>query len=473
MSAAERPLSPPRDAAWLGSAEVTAVLLGLLGQVVLTRALIASAYGRWVLLLDLFLAAYLVVDAGLPTVIARDGPRFRAALPRMVGRAWRVQVVLALVASMVAVPLALRAHGDVAVLVVLASTVALLHIATYAPRSALRAHGEARFEAWSKVVERLVMTGGYTLLFALGQREVLPYALVLTTGAGLGLLTSVVLLRRCVAHEVEAHLPEAWSSGVRPLFLTAAPFAVTAAFAPLTMRLEKFILAGLEGHEAVALLHVAQLALLAGLVVPASVRAALLPAFGERRDDPAGLRNEVARAEGWMAPLIPFGLLAGAATVDVLVPLAFPSAYSDGSLGEDARRLFVLMLPGWGAAMLAAPALGAVQAGPKPWRYAAHAAFGIVVTLAVGLVLIPRLGVSGAALTTSLTAVAMALGALVLRPDPHGTCWTAWVLGLLSILVVPTAWMSSSRSAVGLTLPLVLAALWLARSNGASDARKV
>lgn len=122
--------------------------------------------------------------------------------------------------------------------------------------------------------------------------------------------------------------------------------------------------------------------------------------------------------------------------------------------------------------MLAAPALGAVQAGPKPWRYAAHAAFGIVVTLAVGLVLIPRLGVSGAALTTSLTAVAMALGALVLRPDPHGTCWTAWVLGLLSILVVPTAWMSSSRSAVGLTLPLVLAALLLARSNGASDARK-
>ena len=197
MSSTERRLSPPRDAAWLGAAEVSAVLLGLLGQVVLTRALIASAYGRWVLLLDLFLAAYLVVDAGLPTLIARDGSRHRGALRRMVGRTWRVQATLALLASAVALPLAVMVHGDVPALVLLAAAVALLHLATYAPRSALRAHGEARFEAWSKLVERLIMTGGYTLLFVAGQREVLPYALVLAGGAASGFLTSVVLLRRC------------------------------------------------------------------------------------------------------------------------------------------------------------------------------------------------------------------------------------------------------------------------------------
>ncbi|MDA0878146.1 MAG: oligosaccharide flippase family protein [archaeon] len=464
MSAHARRLSPPRDAAWLGAAEVAAVVLGLLGQVVLTRALLASAYGRWVLLLDLFLAAYLVVDAGLPTVIARDGPRSRSALRHMVGRAWRVQVVLALLASLVAVPMALRAHGDVVPLVLLSAGVSLLHIATYAPRAALRAHGEARFEAWSKLAERLVMTAGYTVLYVQGQREVLPYAVVLAVGAGLGLVTSVLLMRRCVALEEDAVLPTAWSSGVRPLLRATAPFAVTAGLAPLALRLEKFILAGLEGHEAVALLHVAQLALLAGYVVPASVRAALLPALGEHRDDAERLREEVARAEGWMAPLIPFGLLAGALVVEVLVPLAFPAAYSDGSLGVDARALFVLMLPAWGAAMLAAPALGAVQAGPQPWRYAAHAAFGILVALLAGLMLIPRFGVAGAALTTSLTAVVMALAALALRPDPNATCWPAWGLGLLSMLLVPTAWMMSPWRAAAVTLPLLLAALWLARS---------
>lgn len=462
MSSTERRLSPPRDAAWLGAAEVSAVLLGLLGQVVLTRALIASAYGRWVLLLDLFLAAYLVVDAGLPTLIARDGSRHRGALRRMVGRTWRVQATLALLASAVALPLAVMVHRDVPALVLLAAAVALLHLATYAPRSALRAHGEARFEAWSKLVERLIMTGGYTLLFVAGQREVLPYALVLAGGAASGLLTSVVLLRRCVSSEESDVFPTAWSSGVPTLLRAAAPFAVTAGVAPLAMRLEKFILAGLEGHEAVALLHVAQLAVLAGLVVPASVRAALLPALGELRDDVRAMQAEVARTEAWMAPLLTVGLLLGAVIVNLLVPLAFPSSYSDGTLGEDARALFVLMLPGWGAAMLAAPALGAVQAGPNPWRYALHSAAGLIFALVSGLVLIPRFGVSGAALTTTFTALAMALTALFLRPEPRSTCWSAWFVGLLSMAAVPAAWMTSPPLAVGVTGALLLPAAWVA-----------
>jgi hypothetical protein len=51
-----------------------------------------------------------------------------------------------------------------------------------------------------------------------------------------------------------------------------------------------------------------------------------------------------------------------------------------------------------------------------------------------------------------------------LRPDPSATCWPAWGLGFLSILVVPTAWMTSPWRAAAVTLPLLLAALWLARS---------
>ena len=163
-----------------------------------------------------------------------------------------------------------------------------------------------------------------------------------------------------------------------------------------------------------------------------------------------------------MAPLLTVGLLLGAVIVNLLVPLAFPSSYSDGTLGEDARALFVLMLPGWGAAMLSAPALGAVQAGPNPWRYALHSAAGLIFALVSGLVLIPRFGVSGAALTTTFTALAMALTALFLRPEPRSTCWSAWFVGLLSMAAVPAAWMASPPLAVGVTGALLLPAVWVA-----------
>ena len=87
-------------------------------------------------------------------------------------------------------------HPDVPSLVFIAALVSLLHLATYAPRAALRAAGEARLEAWSKVVERSVMTGGYALFMVQGESEVLPYALVLAAGAAAGWLCSAGLLHR-------------------------------------------------------------------------------------------------------------------------------------------------------------------------------------------------------------------------------------------------------------------------------------
>ena len=67
---AGRPLDARRDAAWLSGSEISAVGLALIGQVLLTSALAETAYGRWILLLDVFIAAFLVLDLGLPTLLA-------------------------------------------------------------------------------------------------------------------------------------------------------------------------------------------------------------------------------------------------------------------------------------------------------------------------------------------------------------------------------------------------------------------
>ena len=61
-----------RDSAYLAGADILAVFLALVGQVVLTRSLISTEYGLFVILLDLFATTFLLIDLGLPTLISRD-----------------------------------------------------------------------------------------------------------------------------------------------------------------------------------------------------------------------------------------------------------------------------------------------------------------------------------------------------------------------------------------------------------------
>ena len=129
------------------------------------------------------------------------------------------------------------------------------------------------------------MTGGYALFMVQGESEVLPYALVLAAGAAAGWLCSAGLLHRTLGPDQAdpSRLGAAWSASWGSLLMAGAPFALTAAVLPYVSRIEKFLLAEVHGYDAVAVFHVAQMAWVAGLVVPAAIRAALIPAFGAVR----------------------------------------------------------------------------------------------------------------------------------------------------------------------------------------------
>ena len=76
-----------RDSTWLAGADLFAVFLALVGQVILTRSLLSSDYGLFIILLDLFATTFLIIDLGLPTLLARDGVK----APHLVWPAvWRV-----------------------------------------------------------------------------------------------------------------------------------------------------------------------------------------------------------------------------------------------------------------------------------------------------------------------------------------------------------------------------------------------
>ena len=61
-----------RDTLWLASSDGFAIILGLIGQIILAKALLQSDYGLLVVILDAFATMYILIDAGLPTMLQNN-----------------------------------------------------------------------------------------------------------------------------------------------------------------------------------------------------------------------------------------------------------------------------------------------------------------------------------------------------------------------------------------------------------------
>ena len=390
MTDANRRPSFGRDSVWLASADVVAVLLAFIGQLILARALMSESYGLFVIAVDLFATLFLLLDLGLPTLLARDGPRNPSAIWPGMLRIYRLQGIVVILFAPIVVSLVLSqsVHDG---LMLLGAGVALVHIASYAPRAALRAAGDARFESITKVIERLMTTVGYASLFFIHSSDVVAYAAVFFGGAIVGFILALVgaywTCAKTSGNAKSSQLGSDWVSK-KSLLLAALPFAVTLGVLPYVIRIEKFILANELGLDEVALFHVAQLAWLAGLLVPQAMRAALLPVLGETRNQPAMFNQHLGRVESICFALVPIGLASGAAIVWILLPIGFPSEYFDGTLGASARDIFMLLLAGWAFTVLSVPSYTALQAGERPWMFTLLIMTVVLSSTILGVILI-------------------------------------------------------------------------------------
>ena len=407
-----------RDSAWLAGADLVAVFLALFGQVVLTRALWTESYGLYIIALDVFATLFLVIDLGLPTLLARDGPNAPHRICPSILRIYNLQFKAAIPFLLLAIVLSpsidsnWTSHLPV---MSICALIALTHIASYAPRSGLRAAGEARLEAWTKVLERAVTTAAYLSLYALGITSVVGYASAFLFGALSGFILALWWVRRTVRiydgkQGDQGDLGDDWTDN-RTLMLQALPFAITLGVLPYVVRIEKFIIGFEMGVDSAALFHVAQLAWLAGLVVPQALRAALLPVLGKARFSPSHFRSEMNASLDICFGLLPIGIFAGAFIVKAFLPFAFPSQYTDGSLGASAVDLFMVLLLGWCFTLLATPTYTALQAGLRPWRFTFFISVVVLFAALLGFFLIgwqaplgERQGLYAAALASTLSA---------------------------------------------------------------------
>ena len=410
-----RELNMGRDSSWLISADIIAVFLALIGQIFLTRALVTEDYGIFIIALDIFATAFLIIDLGLPTILTRDGAKSVNKIWAAIWRIYRIQAVCMVpfvVVSLIGITIFVEDWKLLMPLLLTCMLVALAHIFSYAPRSGLRTSGYASLEAWTKVIERLVSMVGYVTLYFLGSTSVESYALAFLLGAVVGLFSAVIfaynVLQVNLGDEDLSSLGPCWVDN-KSLILQALPFAVTLGILPYVIRIEKFIVAGSMGVDAAALFHVAQIAWLAGLVVPQAMRAALLPILGQWQDNEEKFISSVEKSLDLCFGLLPFGLIGGALLIQLLLPVAFPTQYTDGSLGASASDLFMILLVGWCLTLLATPSYTALQAGKNPWMFTIFIATVVAFATVLGFLLIsslansPKYGLYGAAMASTLS----------------------------------------------------------------------
>ena len=418
---AHRPPSSGRDASWLVGADLLAVALAFIGQILLTHALLEEHYGWMVLAIDLYASLFLVVDLGLPTLIARDGTKAPAMVSKAVWRTYRWQCLAALPFVLLAAfarPETLLNINAPLSLLVLAAFIALVHVASYAPRSALRVLGQARLEAMTKVAERGITVVAYAVLTWQGSSSATAFTGAFLLGATTGWLLALYWMIRTAPASSSStdwsSLGASWSSS-KALLFSALPFAITLGILPYVVRIEKFMVAASGGATLGAVFHVAQLVWLAGLVVPAAIRSALLPVFGQTRDNAAQFRRELDHATNMCFGLLPYGLFGGYLVVQILAPIAFPAAYLDGTHGASAIDLFTVLLAGWGFTLLATPAYASLMAGHRPWRFTLFILLVLLAALALGAVMVLN-GPSdaGAKLYAAATASSLSAGVLLL-----------------------------------------------------------
>ncbi|MGB0266049.1 MAG: oligosaccharide flippase family protein [Candidatus Poseidoniaceae archaeon] len=447
-----------RDTSWLTSSEIISVLLALIGQVILTRAVIQSDYGLWILLMDIFTAIFLIVDAGLPTIISRDGANRPDVLRKAVKKVWKLQFIVAIPFVIIGLPCVILLNNAPAELISLAAFICLVHIASYAPRSALRAAGQARFEAISKVVERLLITIGYGFLFISESSSILNYAFIFTTGSLAGLLTSVVLLYKSIpkSNQTIDELGKSWVS-TKSLLVSALPFAVTLGVLPYITRIEKFFLAGIS-LESVAIFHVGQLAWMAGMIVPISISSALLPILGENRSNPERFRIEIDKAIIPIKILLVAGFILGSIFVTLILPVAFPEEYTNSTNGLDSLEVFIYLLSGWGFSLLAAPWNSALKAGENPWMYTLFITIVVILATLVAWAFIPNYGLSGAVLSANITCFLMLSLGILLSGDfkraVSGSRKYDWILMISLCVFYPIAW--DINKALAITLAVMI-----------------
>lgn len=402
----ETPSDAPRSGqqtAVIASGRIGAAGLSALWLVVAARELSLTQFSNLALVLAIGSALYFLADAGYSPLLSAHVATVGAIQPAALIDAIRRRVIGCVLALAILVPAYLVSADGSNGLVPLLFFGSLVGNAVHGSvSSALRALGHSAVEAGNEVVSRATMVGLGWLALSHGGGVVAAVALYAAVDLGSAVVLSLIAVRWCRAHPAPlSPLPDlGWRAAV--------PITIGSGFSTIYGRLDTWLV-GLRGAAGSAGLYAAAYRIVDAMRLPAHAAGAVTLADAQRfGDDGASLaRRRALRCAGFMA--VPAAVLFVVA--EPLLGIAFGDDFAAA-----APALRVLAVSAVFSAVVAV--LGPLVAVRGGRRFAGSVGCVTALNLLANLVLIPSIGVTGAAWANLASEAVLALLFLwALRPS--------------------------------------------------------
>ena len=377
---------------WLIIAQASAGLGHFGLSVMLARHLGAEVFGLWAFSFAFVSLFAVLADFGFSTLAVRDIARDTSIAGKYLGNVLALKAVLAVVVvgTMLAIEPVVRRDATVWLLVALLGGQMILSSATHFLFSVFRAHSRMQFEAAVRAAHAvlllvltlaLVMAGAAIVAFALGVLATAGASLVLTDWLVLARFTRISL--RLDVSFCRGLLREVWPLGLA--------IACTAVY----YYADTIMLGIFASTREVGLYGAAYIPILGLTLFISAIRNAYFPEQSRTlvadRDSNARLLRQYGRLTAGLALPIAIG---GALIAEPLLVVLYGHEFA-----EAATALRLLLLTA--GVMLFSSYFGSqLLAGNRQGQYLIGAGLGAAMNLGLNAVLIPTLGMEGAAAAT-------------------------------------------------------------------------
>ena len=368
---------------------------------VLARELSLESLGRFTFYLSLFAFLESFVDFGSGTLTLKQGAASATKFNQALASARKLRLTTGAFAFLV---IALSAHfleRDRAGWIVLAG---LYPLTRCLETSSLVYQVHVRFDVPVAIRTAVATCRALTLIVLVSQGHTSPGPLIAVHAAWTSVGHS---LQHLFAGRRLRALPKSASSPLVPFFFRALPLALTGVLQQGYFYIDNLLIRGMLGEEALGLYN-ASARLFSGLALLAAyATTAALPWFA--RQDAKGQLESALR--GLQKPL----LIGGVCSVLFLWPFAEPALVLIFGPGfEAAAGSLRWLLVGVCFVSVGAAPLTALIAKGLYWSVASIACVALVLNLVVNFVLLPTMGIQGAAIATVLSEAAVAGASLLL-----------------------------------------------------------
>lgn len=392
-----------RNTVFISGALIAQKALSFLYFTMIARVMGVEATGRYFLAVSFSLLFSVLADLGFAPFLVREAAKLREGITDQLRGILGAKAILFLITFCVmqAVAWLLSYPAITRELIFLASLNVLIESAHLTVYSVLRGLQRLEFESMGLVIGQVVTVAvGAVAVFVFRSPHLLITALI--AGNTLNLLWALAFLRRF-------HIPLRFSFArplLRAAFLSIIPFALAAIFTRVTSYFDSVLLSVLASEEAVGLYSVPFKVTTALQIIPLAFGASLLPGMSAlARSDGIALARTYARSSLYLlycALPIVFGI---ATLADRIIPEVFGAQYS-GAIPAQRVLIFGLLF-----LFLNFPIGSYLVAVNRQRLHTTLIGILMAVSIALNLLLIPRLGIIGVAIASlSSNAVLFLLG---------------------------------------------------------------